>query len=72
MEIQEIKFKDFLINIFYLKEFIGASKITFQRLPGGFLRRGRRIFRPPLSNAFFGEKRSLNTFLTHGYSVGVL
>ena len=30
--------KGFLINNFYLKEFIGEGKITFQRLPGGFLR----------------------------------
>ena len=35
METQEIIFKGFLINIFYLKDFIGAGKTTFQRLPGG-------------------------------------
>ena len=46
METQEIKFTGFLINIFYLKEFLGASKITFQNLPGGFL---SGIFQPPLS-----------------------
>ena len=40
MKTQEIKFKGFLINIFYYKEYIGASKITFQRILGGFLRGG--------------------------------
>ena len=43
METQEIKLTGVLMNVFYLKEFIGACKITFQRLPGGFLREPKDI-----------------------------